>query len=222
MYAYKEEKESRDRIRSTPTESTSRSPLSLPISLALSSNSIVSFYVPVRVKIFTRACVRSRKLYQVPQGKSLLLGPFPCRTHERPLVVLQLLHSISASARFTSPALTTYRCYLRLKRVISARVVHLFLDDGEHYSNCHTQWQSSIPFLTCSDSDRRLPLRVSYPATCSHHREVITHLISQNGDTDGPLLIDPRMVDLRHERYLDRITNVSRRAMILYAVPLAL
>jgi hypothetical protein len=30
------------------------------------------------------------------------------------------------------------------------------------------------------------------------------------------------MVDLRRERYLGRITNVSRPAVILYAVPLAL
>jgi hypothetical protein len=112
MYAYKKEKEKIETgsvIHSTPTDSANQQipafpPNSLAPPLHWTTQSIISFYVLDRDKIITRACGPFRKLYQVPQGKSLLLGPFPCRTHERPLVVLQLLHSFSASARFTSPA----------------------------------------------------------------------------------------------------------------------
>jgi hypothetical protein len=40
---------------------------------------------------------------------------------------------------FGSPRLnlTTYRCYLRLKRIIGTRIIHLFLDDGKHYSKSY-------------------------------------------------------------------------------------
>jgi hypothetical protein len=155
----------------------------------------------------------------VPQGKgkSLLLRPFPCRTHERPLLVLQLLHCIQSPCRSGSPlsTLTTYRRYLRFKRVIGARIVHLLLDDGKHCSNGHTGIRRGSPvFLTCGKSDGRLPLEVSYSTTCSHQLEIVTHLISQNRDAYTSLLIDPRMVDLSGERHLGRITNVSRRAVM--------
>lgn len=43
-----------------------------------------------------------RKPYQVPQGEGSLLRPFPCRTQERPLVVLQLLHTVII--RYGSPS----------------------------------------------------------------------------------------------------------------------
>ena len=45
----------------------------------------------LRVPVIPYSSVR--KPYQCHRG-SLLLRPFPCRTHERPLVVLQLLHCI--------------------------------------------------------------------------------------------------------------------------------
>ena len=68
--------------------------------------------------------------------------------------------------------------------------------------------------LTCGKSDGRLPLKVSYPATCSHQEEVATHLISQNRDAYASLLIDPGMVNLGDERHLGRISNVCHRAVI--------
>jgi hypothetical protein len=129
-------------------------------------------------------------------GECLLLRPVFCCTHERPLVVLQLLHCIqSLSVRVTLLTLATYRCYLMFKRIISARIVYLFLDDGKHCSNSHSSIRCGSPvFLTCGKSDGRLPLKDSYPATCSHQQEVVSHLISQNRDAYAPLLIDPRVI----------------------------
>jgi hypothetical protein len=89
-----------------------------------------------------------RKPYQVPQGKSLLLRPFFCRTDERPLIVLQLLYSIQSLCRSASPlsTLATHRCYVRFKRVIHARIVQLLLDDGKHCSNSHTAFDAAVPY----------------------------------------------------------------------------
>jgi hypothetical protein len=123
---------------------------------------------------------------------------------------------IQSQFRPASPfsVLATYRCYLRLKRIVRARIIHLFLDDRKYYSNYHTSFQCGRPvFLTCGECDGRLPL-VSYPDTFAASQEVTTHLISQNRDAYATLIINPRMVNLGGKRYLEWITNVSRRAVI--------
>lgn len=58
---------------------------------------------------------------------------------------------IQSQFRFGSPVLilATYRCYLRLKRIIGTRIIHLFLDDGKHYnmSYKHSISDPAIPYL---------------------------------------------------------------------------
>jgi hypothetical protein len=179
--------------------------------------SAISFYVSDRDKISTRTCIpQSVNHIKCHRGR----GKAYFFVHSLAVIMnapLSFFNCCNTLCRSGSPlsTLTTYCRYLRFKRVIGARIIHLFLDDGKHCSNSHTSIRCGSPvFLTCGKSDGRLPLKVSYSTTCSHQQEIGTHLISQNRDAYTSLLIDPRMVDLSGERHLGRITNVSRRAVI--------
>ena len=108
-----------------------------------------------------------RKPYQVPQGSTHFFVHSLAVLRNAPLSFFNCC--IQSQFRPASPLsiLATYRCYLRLKRVVRARIIYLFLDDGKYYSNRHTSTQCIRPvFLTCGECDGRLPL-VSYLATCS-------------------------------------------------------
>jgi hypothetical protein len=119
----------------------------------------------------TRTCIPQSVIHIKPQGSTHFFVHSLAVLKNAPLSFFNCC--IHSQFRPASPLsnLVTYRCYLRLKRVVRARIIHLFLDDGKYYSNCHTSTRCRRPvFLTCGECDGWLPL-LSYPATCSqHHR----------------------------------------------------
>lgn len=95
--------------------------------------------------LFLSAC----KPYQVPQGvrKAYFL------VHSFAVLMNAALSFFNCCIAYKSlrrsrsllSTLDTYRCYVRFKRVIDARIVQLFLDDGKHCNNNHIRLGCGSP-----------------------------------------------------------------------------